>query len=337
MDANLPAAKEESRPPGWLHPESPLHKGELAVQARLGVQEKMDKAARRGVRDYMPEQHREFFAQLPFIAAAAVDADRQPWASLLVNPPGFITSPDERSLHIDAGIAWHDPLQPLLTSGTSIGLLGIEFHTRRRNRLNGVVTQATGAALDIRVTQSFGNCPKYIQARETSYVRSLVTAEGQIRRTTRLDGVACRLIAQADTFFIASAYFGLRDESAAPYGVDVSHRGGKPGFVQIDGDDTLTVPDFVGNFFFNTLGNLILHPAAGLLFVDFSNGEMLHVAVDAEIIWDGPEVDAFAGAQRLLRLHVKQALHVVHGLPLHWSAPELSPFVMRTGDWNVSA
>jgi predicted pyridoxine 5'-phosphate oxidase superfamily flavin-nucleotide-binding protein len=53
----------------------------------------------------------------------------------------------------------------------------------------------------------------------------------------------------------------------------VSHRGGRPGFVRIDGDDTLTVPDFNGNRFFNTLGNLAVHPRAGLLFIDFDNGD----------------------------------------------------------------
>ncbi|XLM22644.1 pyridoxamine 5'-phosphate oxidase family protein, partial [Chromobacterium piscinae] len=61
-----------------------------------------------------------------------------------------------------------------------------------------------------------------------------------------------------------------------------SHRGGKPGFVKIDGD-TLTIPDFAGNGYFNTLGNLLRHPRAGLLFIDFSSGDTLQLAGRAEV------------------------------------------------------
>ena len=39
--------------------------------------------------------------------------------------------------------------------------------------------------------------------------------------------------------------------------MDISHRGGRPGFVRVDGD-VLTIPDFRGNRYFNTLSNLLL-------------------------------------------------------------------------------
>ena len=48
-------------------------------------------------------------------------------------------------------------------AGKLIGLLGLEMHTRRRNRANGIITKAEPGALHIRVVESFGNCPKYIQ------------------------------------------------------------------------------------------------------------------------------------------------------------------------------
>ena len=60
-----------------------------------------------------------------------------------------------------------------------------------------------------------------------------------------------------DTFFVAS--YADDGDDAARRGVDVSHRGGRPGFVQVDGD-VLTIPDFAGNFHFNTLGNLLVNP-----------------------------------------------------------------------------
>lgn len=50
----------------------------------------------------MPDQHRTFFAQLPFILIGALDSNRQPWATVLAGPAGFIRSPDPRTLVIDA-------------------------------------------------------------------------------------------------------------------------------------------------------------------------------------------------------------------------------------------
>ena len=82
---------------------------------------------------------------------------------------------------------------------------------------------------------------------------------------------------------------------------------------------TLLLPDYVGNFFFNTLGNLLLEPRAGLLFIDHANGDLLHVAAHAEILWDGPAVRARAGAQRVLRLAIRQASRLPGGLPMTWS------------------
>ena len=109
------------------------------------------------------------------------------------------------------------------------------------------------------------------------------------------------MISAADTCFVAS-YVDV-DGDTRKRAVDVSHRGGRTGFVQID-SDRLTIPDFAGNLHFNTLGNLLLNPRAGLLFIDFGNGDLLHVTGTTEIIFDGPEVAAFQGAERLWRLQV---------------------------------
>jgi hypothetical protein len=111
--------------------------------------------------------------------------------------------------------------------------------------------------------------------------------------------------------------------------VDVSHRGGKPGFVHVNDDGTLTVPDFSGNKFFNTIGNLLVNPRAGLLFIDFENGNLLYLAVAAEIIWEGEQISAFEGAERLLRFRVCAARYVQASLPLRWGAAQLSPFLER--------
>ncbi|KAF2988966.1 pyridoxamine 5'-phosphate oxidase family protein (plasmid) [Methylocystis sp. MJC1] len=101
-------------------------------------------------------------------------------------------------------------------------------------------------------------------------------------------------IANAETFFIASSA-----SCDLGSGVDISHRGGSPGFLEIENDGTITVPDFNGNGYFNTLGNLLFQPRAGLLFPCFETGEALRLAGIVEILWEGAEVASRSGAERL--------------------------------------
>jgi predicted pyridoxine 5'-phosphate oxidase superfamily flavin-nucleotide-binding protein len=305
------------------------HEGEIALQQRTGWAARLAEVGPRVIRDHMPQQHRDFFAQLPFLIAGTLDAQGQPWASVLAAAPGFATSPDERKLAVRATPLAHDPLAGTLRDGAPIGLLGIEPHTRRRNRMNGTVRNLGPAGFDVDVLQSFGNCPKYIQAREPSFDASVPTAAA-VHQSAGLGEAAARLVERADTFFIATAH--PQAGASRAFGVDVSHRGGKPGFVRVRGNELL-VPDFAGNAFFNTLGNLAVNPRCGLLFMDFETGERLYLAARGEIVFEGPELAAFEGAQRLMRLQVHEVRSVEGGLPLRWSPAELSPFLAPTGAW----
>ncbi|MEO0491276.1 MAG: pyridoxamine 5'-phosphate oxidase family protein [Cyanobacteria bacterium J06659_2] len=317
--------------PGWTRPESPFHAGELAIQSRLGTQERMDKQGRRFIREYLPEQHRQFFAQLPYVIVGTVDASGCLWASILVGDPGFLSAPNEQTLQVAAKPLFGDPLAQTLADGIDIGLLGIELHTRRRNRMNGVVTATQADGFTVQVWQSFGNCPKYIQARRFDLLNFDPATPKPIHEITALTAPERAMIAAADTFFIATAY---QAESAGhASGVDVSHRGGKSGFVRIDGDSTLTIPDFAGNCHFNTFGNIELNPHSGLLFVDFDRGDLLYLTGTAEVIWEGPEISTYAEAERLFRFHPEKGYRVEGSLPLRWFAPEFSPFLEPTGSW----
>jgi predicted pyridoxine 5'-phosphate oxidase superfamily flavin-nucleotide-binding protein len=318
--------------PGWQSPESPFHMGERAIQARLGALERMDRFGRRVIREFLPEQHQQFYAQLSYFLVGTVDAEGQPWASILVGEPGFIQTPSDRTLHIAAQPLFGDPLATNLAIGTDIGFLGIELHTRRRNRVNGVVSAIVPESFEVQVGQTFGNCPKYIQVRQFDLHTFDPSGAKPSHRLTTLGESERTMIATADTFFIATAY--LEASAGAAKGVDVSHRGGKPGFVRIDGD-TLTVPDFAGNCHFNTFGNIELNPRAGLLFIDFDTGHLLYLAGHAEVIWDGdPDIARYAGAERLFKFHVEQGIRVEGSLPLSWSVPEPSPFLNETGAWS---
>ncbi len=313
---------------GWGHEASPFHAGELEVQRRVGIADKMASHGRRAIRSFMPEQHRTFFAQLPFLVAGAVDPTGQPWASLLTGAPGFVASPDDTTLTVAADPQSGDPFATGLGPDAPVGLLGIELTTRRRNRANGFIRRSGPHGFTVRVLQSFGNCPKYIQVRTPEPVAPSSVAP---QVADSLDEADRALIAGVDTFFIATAHLG--EDAGLAGGVDVSHRGGKPGFVRVEGN-RLTVPDFIGNFYFNTLGNLAVEPRAGLLFPDFATGDLLQLAVTGEVIWDGPEVARFEGAQRLMRFTVTQVVRRPGALPFRWSAPDYSPALERTGAWS---
>ncbi|MEO1685159.1 MAG: pyridoxamine 5'-phosphate oxidase family protein [Cyanobacteria bacterium J06631_12] len=317
--------------PGWQKAESPFHAGEQAIQAKMGDREKMESYGRRAIREFLPEQHQQFYTQLSYVLAGSIDSDQNLWVSILVGKPGFISTPSDRTFHINAQPLYGDPLTKNLATGIDIGFLGIELHTRRRNRINGVVSKLTANKIEVQVRQTFGNCPKYIQARQFNLQDFDPTESKPIQKITTLAARDREMIAAADTFFIATAN---QDESAgAARGIDVSHRGGQPGFVHINGS-SLTVPDFAGNGYFNTFGNIEVNPRAGLLFIDFENGTLLYLTGSAEVIWDGdPEIAAYAGAERLFRFQLTQGIRVEGSLPLSWSVPEYSRFLESTGPW----
>ncbi len=309
------------------------HEGEQILQGKVGVAERMADLGKRIIRDYLPEQHRAFFAQVPFVVLGSVDGQGDAWATLLAGKPGFISSPDDQELDIAARVDPSDPASVGTRDGDAIGLLGIELHTRRRNRVNGYL-RPRGEGLHVEVDQSFGNCPQYIQLRDYQLVRDpREPYAGEVEQSAQLDADARAMITAADTFFVASyADRGRRQ-------VDVSHRGGKAGFVRIDADGSLTIPDFAGNLFFATLGNLLLNGKAGLVFVDFESGDMLQLSGDAEVVLDSPEVAAFQGAERLWRFRARHVVRRRGALALRWAFREdgWSPNSLMTGDWQQAA
>jgi len=287
---------------------SPFHPGELEAQARAG-----GGAPGGGIRDSMSGHHRAFFQSLPFVVVGCIDGG-WPEITILAGEPGFVAAPDARTLRIGATLIADDAALRELAPGTPVGILGIDLLTRRRNRANGVVLSTSESEVVVEVRQSFGNCPQYIHPRA---IRTSPTHPRPTERLQSLDRSAISAIASADTFFVASATL-LVDAAG---GVDVSHRGGPPGFVHVDGE-TLTIPDYSGNRYFNTLGNLVANPRAALLFVDFERGDLLLLRGTTEIVWDGDEVGRFADAERLWRLRVVEAWRRRGALPLHWTLPD---------------
>jgi hypothetical protein len=270
------------------------HAGELEVQRRAGEE---DLAARllRGVRTELPDPARDFLEAQRLLVVASIHGD-DVWASILHGPPGFVTTPDERTVLAQAD-------DPRIMPGP-VGLLALEPATRRRMRVNGH-GEHTPAGLRVGTEQVYSNCPKYIQRRE------IVAEEEEAPRHTATESTALShddraLIARADTFFIASAAHG---------GADASHRGGSPGFVTTDGN-RLTFPDYTGNSMYMSLGNLVANPRIGLLFLDFETGDTLQLTGAAEL-----ELEP-----RAVHVTVERAVRTPGALPYRWVLLERSRF-----------
>jgi hypothetical protein len=250
----------------------PFHPGELEMQRRAGV---LDEAREVGriIGSALPKGVGPFLARQRFAVAGSLDARGRVWASLLTGPAGFIEPVDPQLLRLAARPLPGDPLAENVGARPELGLLVLDARTRQRMRFNGRgIVSPDG--LFLLVEQAYGNCPKYVQQRRLGPDRDAhPTAETRV--SAALDAGQRSAIEHADTFFIAS--HDLRG------GADASHRGGYPGFVRVTGPDRLAFDDYPGNSMFNTLGNLVANPSAGLLFVDFSSGGVLQLTGGAEV------------------------------------------------------
>lgn len=316
-------------------PFSPFHRGEQAIQTRLGVRDNIERFGRKVIRDHMPVQHRDFFNQLPYVFIGHADNAGWPWASILVGEPGFMVSDSPTRLSIKAQSLAGDTLEEFLVHAaanqSAMGLLGIELETRRRNRLSAHVTSVSNGSIALKINQSFGNCPQYIQTRHIQTDNTFQPVSSTQKNINELDEEALTLIQGADTFFVSS--YVATNQLQASSGVDVSHRGGRPGFVRTDDLNTLTIPDYSGNFHFNTLGNFLENPKAGLMFIDFENGHILTLTGTVEILWDSPDTIHFKGAERLWKFRLDHGRWLKNVLPIKFAFGEYSPNNTLTGTW----
>ena len=291
-----------------------FHEGERRLHQQLDIEERQHQLGLRMIRDHMPDQHRDFFNMLESVHIGAVDADGHPWAIMRTGPKGFLTSPDDKTLEIASTPLSGEPADLNLAIGAKTSVVGIEFETQRRNRLNATINEVGSGFLSLGVDQSYGNCPKYIQIRNK-------TAAGPSTpqtpaTTTTLSDADKDQIAKADTLLIASRAAQLGDDPRA--GVDINHRGGNPGFVSIVDDTTLQFPDYKGNSFYNTFGNIVTDDRVGLQFVDFETGTLLNIKGTAELVEDLNDGE-LPLMGRGLRIRVLSVVRAPGALPLRYS------------------
>jgi predicted pyridoxine 5'-phosphate oxidase superfamily flavin-nucleotide-binding protein len=252
-----------------------FHSGELAVQARAGVQRHASQLAALAGRGHLRPATAEFLATARLAMLTARDGAGRLWISPMSGPAGFLRAAGPTTLQADFRLPLADPLHEL-PSGQPAGVVVIDPAARRRFRINGVLTQ-TDTGLSVEVDQAYGNCPKYIHPRRLGGPFGGLAPE----RVPTFVGTALRpqdqrLIERADTFFLGTTH--------PTSGSDASHRGGVAGFVRVD-HGRVGWADYPGNNVFNSLGNLAVEPTAALVFLDFATGTTVQLSGTATVGW----------------------------------------------------
>ncbi|MGK8500383.1 pyridoxamine 5'-phosphate oxidase family protein [Nocardia asiatica] len=289
----------------------PFHRGEVAVQRRMGQADIAERVGRM-IRPDIPSVAAGFLAEQRMVVLAAADPAGRLWASELVGQPGFVRAVDDRTITVGTRPAAGDPLHEALTHRSRVGMIALQPQRRRRMRVNGE-SAPEGAGLRIVTDQVYSNCPKYISRREVeSYTPGAESVA--VRRGAELDAGQRTAVAAADTFFVATAD---GDGNA-----DASHRGGNPGFLRVLSSTRLRWPDYRGNSMFMTLGNIEVNPRCGILIPDWATGATLQLTGTAELVW---AAETFAaGAQCSLDFTVEEVVERPGGA-LRWGPAELSP------------
>ncbi|MEK3884652.1 pyridoxamine 5'-phosphate oxidase family protein [Paenibacillus sp. PL2-23] len=277
------------------------HGGELKVQERAGLLKEAS-ALKKSVRDHLPEVAARFIEQQVMLIIGLRDAKGLVWATVIYGSPGFVKALDPTTLSISSLPLTSDPAFDGIRAGQAIGMLAIDFSSKRRMRVNGKITFVHEGGFQVQTSEVYANCPKYIQSRSFSEFRPLTKNKPIL--STQLNQEQMNQISQSNTFFIATC--------SSETGADASHRGGLAGFVQVVDQRTLLVQDYRGNAMFNTLGNIEANPQTGLLFLDFEAGDMLQMNGEAAIQWTGLE--------RALCIRISQIRSVAMGFPLRWEA-----------------
>ncbi|WP_243324162.1 pyridoxamine 5'-phosphate oxidase family protein [Geothrix sp. SG200] len=308
------------------HP-GPFHEGELKVQARAGERHTAVLNGRMIQPRVMP-QAIPFVARQPWAVLGGTDGQGRLWCSILMGREGLAeVSVDGAEVGFDLTHAPVHPANPLLTGisvGQPLGALFIELVTWRRLRVNGRVAVSDPHQVRLTVEEAFPNCPKYIQRRAPAAAQGAIQAVSESRSGLVLGTSEQARITGADTLFLATMH--------PDRGVDTSHRGGQPGFVEVLDERTLRLPDYPGNGLFQSFGNLAVDARLGLVVPDFDCGDLLHLTGTGEVVWDAPsagraEVDSAAATGRSLLIRVNAWILTppMNGAAA-WDFMEASPF-----------
>lgn len=317
---------------------SVFHPGELQFQHLAGTRGVADELGG-GLKSELEPSVSSLFYNLRFawlsILSPGTTCDNSPhddrsriWVFLLLGTPGFVQIHNSTlfSIRLDSAMSKDGLLYQNITSmmNTPVSFLAIDFEARRRYRTNGFIESfdRRASALYVKVSEAFGNCPKYIQKRVlTPETESLnPTLRTSVSQSRQLSNSDINTITSSDTFFLGTYY--------KPTGMDINHRGGQPGFVRVVSSTEIYWPEYRGNGMFQSSGNLQENNRAGATFLDFLTGDVLQLTGRAVVDWDfRDKVNIEAACQRVMRFFI-DGVRRSNGpvTDYRWKVTEYSPY-----------
>ncbi len=261
-----------------------FHDGERAVQDRYGTRAALvDKESRIFKGQLLTGSVSRFVGSLPLVVAATRDPDGWPFPTV-ESGPLHISSPEAVTLPT---VRDHGRLAQHLGLHSGVGLLAIDLARRFRFRINGQAELEKGE-LRVQIEHAFGNCQQYLHQIEPGPPTTPAAPEiGEWRATLETSDV--EKLAQASHVFIAT--------QDAEGDLDAQYKGGLPGWLTVDSGGDIVFPDYPGNGYFMSLGNLQQDPRLGVL---VPGGALVfgHAAIDDR----ADVVERFPGAERAVRL-----------------------------------
>ncbi|PWZ01421.1 hypothetical protein BCV70DRAFT_198854 [Testicularia cyperi] len=330
------------------------HAGELYVQSRLGFKDAVA-GAHSIFRPQLTSQHQSFHTSLDVLPVCTLDAHGRPWGSFLASKDGqsrFIQSSSFNNLvATNLGLHPSHPLTDSLARGVKVGMngmvldkdsdshqgpalrliagVGVMFDNRRRNKFAGFINDRAGIkdGLVMEVMESLGNCPKYINTRHLvprpDHTPSVIFDRHTLPPDEQLPQRAVEHIAQADAVFLSTRYIAPEHTIFKSH-LGINIRGGKPGFVRhstdpASGRPVLCFPDYSGNRFMSSLGNIHSDKVAGLTIPRLRKGlpiDVLYLTGDAQVLLDDDAAVLFPGVKAAVRIVVTGCIFVEDALPL---------------------
>ena len=285
--------------------------------------------------------------RFPLLAVGTVDDDERPWATIWGGEAPFAQQIGDSVIGVRTTVdASFDPVVQALYHGKRNGeviqepegkgrmVSGLSIHLEQRNRMKLFGRMMAGALqsheetegkavgqiqLVVKIEQSLGNCPKYLNCKR---IRPALPAPKLISEGLTLSQEGLDLLAKADTMFVASAD---RDND-----MDMNHRGGPAGFIRVASNTpigaVLVWPEYSGNNFYQTLGNLSTNPRAGIVVPDFATGSVLYITGTTEILFGASASALLPRSTLVVRLTITSSRFVASGLPFRGEALEPSPY-----------
>ncbi|KAL1960302.1 hypothetical protein VTO42DRAFT_8262 [Malbranchea cinnamomea] len=324
----------------------PWHEGEEKMQKLLRVPYEENPSA-----PYLTPGAAFLLHHSPLLALGTLDEQGRPWTTVWGGKPGFAGPVSESTIGIRQMVdTLHDPVVEALLGGRGYGEvvkqeggrrlisgLPVDLERRKRVKLAGSLLAASleqledvnpqeassdsvaQAQLIVEITESIGNCPKYINKKQIS---PIIPTPKLVSSSSQLPREAIDLLSRIDTMFLSTTYRHVS--------MDTNIRGGPPGFVRVLSNEisgaVLVYPEYSGNRLYQSLGNMQTTPRAGYVFPDFESGNVLYVTGDTQILVGADAGRLLPRSNLAVKVTVTAARYVENGLPFRGRNGDPSPY-----------